>query len=164
MVNRVVLLVLFVSATCFGSSASNGANLFDGTKSFENGAVSCVSCHNVNSSLVISGGTLAIDLTSMGGAIEYTLSSLDAMSSLVMKTAYEDKMLTKDEIADIDAFLVQAITEPINIESIGDDLLMYGSMGAVIAFILLGLIGSKRKKESVNQKLFDRQLKSKWRK
>jgi len=37
-----------------------------------------------------------------------------------------------------------------------------GIIGAIIIFIILGLLGAKRKKESVNQKLYDRQLKTSW--
>ena len=106
MFNRLILFVLFMSASCFGADVNNGAKLFDGTKSFENGAVACVACHNVQSSLVISGGTLAMDLSVMGGAIEYTLTNLEGMTSAVMRKAYEGKMLTQSEIADIDSFLI----------------------------------------------------------
>jgi hypothetical protein len=146
---------LSVSVACFGASVDNGANLFDGTKSFENGGVACVACHNVNSSAVISGGTLAMDLTGMGGAIEYTLSSVEAMSSPVMKTAYKGRLLTKEEIADIDAFIMDAASNPG--EGAGNNFVLFGAAGAAVIFIILSLLGSGRKKQSVNQELYDRQ-------
>jgi len=79
MLNRIILFVLFMTATSFGADANNGAKLFDGTNAFEKGGAACVACHNVNSSLVISGGTLAMDLSAMGGAIEHTLGSIDCI-------------------------------------------------------------------------------------
>lgn len=160
--NRLILFVLFMTATCFGADANNGAKLFDGTKSFENGGVSCVACHNVQSSLVISGGVLAMDLSAMGGAIEYILSSVDAMSSDVMKVAYKDKMLTKSEIADIDAFLIQAAAEPG--EGYGSNFVMLGFILAAILYVLLSMLNRRKKlKKSVNQDIYDRQMKTSWR-
>lgn len=162
MFNRLILFVLFMTVTCFGADANNGAKLFDGTKSFENGAVACVACHNVQSPLVISGGILAMDLSAMGGAVEYTLSSLDAMSSDVMKAAYRGKMLTKDEIADIDAFLMKAAAEPG--EGFGSNFVIFGLILAAILYMLLSMLNSRKKlKKSVNQDLYDRQMKTSWR-
>lgn len=162
MFNRLILLVLFMTVTTFGADANNGAKLFDGTNSFENGAVSCVACHNVKSDDVISGGTLAMDLSAMGGAVEYTLSNLDAMSSSVMKAAYKGKMLTKSEIADIDAFLMKAAAEPG--EGSGSYFIIYALILAVILYVLLSMLNKRKTlRESVNQKLYDRQKKSSWR-
>jgi len=162
MFNRLILFVLFMTFSSFGADANNGAKLFDGTKSFENGAVACVACHNVNSSMVITGGTLAMDLSAMGGAIEYTLTSIDAMSSDVMKAAYKDKMLRKDEIADIDSFLMKASAEPG--EGNGNNFVIFALILAVILYILLSIFNRREKlKRSVNQDLYDRQIKSSWR-
>lgn len=159
--NRLILFGMFMTAVCFGASVDNGAKLFDGTKSFENGAVACVTCHNVKSSLVISGGTLAMDLSAMGGAIEYSLGSVDAMSSDVMKAAYRGKMLTKAEIADIDAFLIKAATEPG--EGYGSNFVIFGLILAAILYVLLSLLNRRKKlKKSVNQDLYDRQMKTSW--
>ena len=163
MFNRLILLVLFMTVASFGADANNGAKLFDGTKSFENGAVACVACHNVNSSMVISGGTLAMDLSAMGGAIEYSLSSIDAMSSDVMKAAYKGKMLTPAEIADIDAFLMKAAAEPG--EGTGSNFVMMALILAVILYVLLSMLNRRKKlKRAVNQDLYDRQqMKTSWR-
>jgi len=162
MFSRLILFILFMTATSFGADANNGAKLFDGTKSFENAAVACVACHNVNSAMVISGGTLAMDLSAMGGAIEYSLTNLDAMSSDVMKKAYKGKMLTKAEIADIDAFLIKAAAEPG--EGIGGNFVIFGVILAAILYALLSMLnGRKKLRKSVNQDLYDRQTKSSWR-
>lgn len=162
MLNRLILLVLFVTVACFGADANNGAKLFDGTKSFKNGAVACVACHNVKSSMVISGGTLAMDLSAMGGAVEYTLGSVDAMSSDVMKAAYRGKMVTQAEIADIDAFFMKAAAEPG--EGSGSNFVIFGLILAVILYVLFSMLNRRKKLEkSVNQDLYDRQIKTSWR-
>ncbi len=159
MFSRLILFVLFMTVTSFGADANNGAKLFDGTKSFENGAISCVACHNVNSALVISGGTLAMDLSAMGGAIEYSLGSIDAMSSDVMKAAYKGKMLTKAEIADVDAFLMKAAAEPG--EGSGSNFVLFGLILAAILYVLFSMLNKRKTlKRSVNQDLYDRQMKS----
>ncbi|MCF6330069.1 MAG: hypothetical protein L3I99_00805 [Sulfurimonas sp.] len=154
MIKRLIV-GLSISAACFAASVENGANLYDGTKSFENGAVSCVVCHNVNSSAVISGGTLAMDLTGMGGTFEYSLGSVENMSSPVMQEAYKGKPLTKEEIADLDAFVLDAVNNPGSAG--GENFVMMGVAGAVIMFIILSLLGNGRRKQSVNQELYDRQ-------
>jgi len=162
MFNRLILLVLFVTATTFGADADNGAKLFDGTNSLENGGVACVACHNVKSDDVISGGVLAMDLSAMGGAVEYTLSNIDAMSSNVMKAAYRGKMPTKEEIADIDAFLIRAAAEPG--EGSGSYFIIFALILAVIFYFVLAMLNKRKTlRESVNQKLYDRQKKSSWR-
>jgi len=153
-----LIFSLFISIACFGANANNGANLFDGTKSFSNGAVACITCHNVNSSAVISGGKLAMDLTTMGGALEYTLSAVENMSSPVMQQAYKGKLPTKEEIADLDAFILDAANNPGSAG--GDNFVLMGASGAVIVFIILTLLGSGRKKQSVNKEIYDRQMKS----
>jgi len=160
--SRLILFVLLITVVSFGADANNGAKLFDGTKSFENGGVACVTCHNVNSASVISGGSMAMDLSSMGGAIGYTLSNIDAMTSDVMKEAYRGKMPTKSEIADIDAFLMKAASNPGH--GYGSNFVIFGIILAIILYVLLSML-NKRKTlgVSVNQELYDRQIKASWR-
>ncbi|MCK5705794.1 MAG: hypothetical protein KAI29_31810, partial [Cyclobacteriaceae bacterium] len=42
---------------------SDGASLFDGSTKLTNGGSSCITCHNIVSDDIISGGLLAKDLT-----------------------------------------------------------------------------------------------------
>ena len=162
MFNRLILFVLFMTASSFGADADNGAKLFDGTKSFDNGGVACVSCHNVQSDKVISGGTLAMDLSAMGGALAYTLTSVDNMSSDVMKVAYKGKLPTPEEMADIDAFVMEASANPS--DGSGKYFFIFGIILAIILYKLLSLLNSRKTlKQSVNQDLYDRQVKSSWR-
>jgi cytochrome c553 len=159
---RLFFLSVLMSLLSFAADAKNGAELFDGTRAFKNGAVACVACHNVKSDDVISGGTLAMDLSAMGGAIAYTLGSVDAMSSEVMKKAYEGKMPTKAEIADIDAFLIEAAAHP-GEGSGGYFVILALILAALLYFLLSKLNDRKTLKQSVNQELYDRQIKSSWR-
>jgi len=159
---RLILFMMLFSLASYGADATNGAKLFDGTKEFENGGVACVSCHNANSDEVISGGNLAMDLSSMGGAVATTLSSVDVMSSPIMKRAYKENMVTKAEAEDIDAFLMSVASHPG--EGYGSHFVIAGLILAIILYLLLSLL-NKRKTlgTSVNQELYDRQTKATWR-
>jgi hypothetical protein len=158
-VYQLIFLGVLMSILSFGADADRGAKLFDGTISFQNGAVACVACHNVNSASVVSGGTLAMDLTNMGGAIEPTFSSIDAMSSDMMKEAYRGKMPTKNEIADINAFLIQAAANPG--KGYGSYFVLFGIILAIIFYIVLSKLNARKElKQSVNQAIYDRQIKS----
>ena len=152
----------------------NGAKLFQGTVSFKNKAVSCVGCHNVNSSLVISGGTLAKDLTntySMYGGdeagaaetLKAMISTSANMPSSIMIEAYKGKELTQNEISDVVAFLKEASSESVPDKDSKTTFIILAIAGAIILFLLLSIAGLKRKKKSVNQDLYDRQQKSSWR-
>ena len=152
-----------MSLLSFGASVEHGADLFDGTTAFKKGAVACVACHNVKSDKVISGGELAMDLSAMGGAIEYTLGDINAMSSEIMKAAYKNKMLTKEEIADVDAFLLDAAAHPG--EGSGSYFIFLALILAGVLYFLLSKLNERKTlKQSVNQELYDRQtMKTSWR-
>ncbi|RUM71760.1 MAG: hypothetical protein DSZ08_02365 [Sulfurovum sp.] len=156
---RLIFLSMLMYTLSFGADAQRGAKLFDGEIPFKSGAVACVSCHNVNSASVVSGGTLAMDLSSMGGALAPTFSSVDAMSSNMMKQAYRGKMPTKEEIADIDAFITQAASNPG--EGSGSHFAFYAVILAIILYALLSMLNRRKTlKQSVNQHIYDRQIKS----
>ncbi len=143
--------------------SSVGASLFQGTKHFKNGGVACIACHNVNSEKVESGGKLAMDLTVMGGAgVEYSIQKPENASSPVMRDAFKNKSLTVAEQADLVAFFDQVANADTNTVSSSNKFVIGGVIGSIIIFLILSLLGSKRKKESVNQELFDRQLKTSW--
>jgi len=160
-----ILLISCLSATgLFAGSgdASIGANLFQGTKHFENGGVACVACHTVDSELVQGGGKLAMNLTAMGGAgIQYTIEAPENASSAVMKDAFKGKPLTANEQADLVAFFDKVAASQATAKS-SNSFVINGIIGAIIIFIILSLLGKNRKKQSVNQEIYDRQLKSSW--
>jgi len=156
---RLIFLGVLMSILSFGADADRGAKLFDGTMPFRNGAVACVACHNVNSASVVSGGTLAMDLSNMGGAIEPIFNSVNAMSSNMMKEAYRGKMPTKNEIADINAFLIKASANPG--KGYGSYFVLFGFILAIIFYIVLSKLNVRKElKQSVNQTIYDRQMKS----
>ncbi len=161
-----ILLVSCLSITGLYASAGNasvGASLFQGTKHFKNGGVACIACHTVDSKLVVGGGKLAMNLTSMGGAgVAYTIQKPENASSPVMRDAFKGKPLTVAEQADLVAFFNQVSASSTKSTNSGNKFIVGGIIGAIIIFIILALLGTKRKKESVNQELYDRQLKSSW--
>jgi len=168
--NKIRFFVIFI-VSCFAISslfanagnADIGAKLFQGTQHFKNGGVSCVACHTVNSKLVIGGGKLALNLTSMGGAgIAYTILKPENATSPIMKDAFKGKPITATEQADLVAFFNKVASEKAQSSNSTSSFVIKGIVGAIILFILLSLLGSRRKKESVNQKIYDRQLKSSW--
>ncbi len=155
------LLIGFLSVVNMYADANVGAKLFDGSIPFKNGGVSCAACHTVNSKSVIGGGKLAINLTELGGAgVEYTITKPENASSPIMQNAFKGKPITESERKDLVAFFDKVASEKSNASS--HSFVIKGVIGAIILFILLSLLGSRRKKESVNKKLYDRQLKSSW--
>jgi len=168
-ISRLIILSFLLSVASFGgSSADSGAALFEGTTSFENGGVACIACHNVNNPSVIAGGTLAKDLTMYGGeamapTVAMMITSSDAMPSPLMTKAYAGHEITKEEGASLVAFFKKV--DPKSTEGGMAGLFwIFGLLGAGGIFAGLTVLGKKRvKNRSVNQEMFDRQLKSTWR-
>lgn len=168
-----ILLIGYLSVTNVGADAGNGAHLFEGSASFENGGVSCVSCHNASNVLVINGGALAKDLTKAisvyggveagaGETVKAMISDTSAMPSPIMAAAYKGKELTKNEVTDLVDFLIKADSEATAPSNNSNSFIISGIVGAIIIFVLLSIFGRKRKRESVNQAIYDRQIKSSW--
>jgi len=149
-----------------GKDESNiGSEYFTGEKRFKNDAISCSSCHNIVNDNLIGGGLLAKDLTNSYSRLN--ASGIDAIMSSppfpVMKTAFENKQLTKDERYYLLAFLKQVdydsiYQHPVNYNKY---FIYSGIVGVVILMGVFGLVWFRRKKGSVNQGIFKRQLKSK---
>jgi len=157
-------LTSLLSITSLYADIGNGANLFQGIKHFKNGAVACIACHSVNSKLVESGGKLAINLTTMGGAgIAYTIEKAENASSPVMRQAYIGKTLTVGEQSDLSDFFNKVASDNAKSSNFTSNFIISGVIGAIILFLLLSFLGRNRKKESVNKDIYDRQLKSSWR-
>lgn len=167
-VSRLILFCSIFTVTSWGASAENGASLFEGTKAFKNGGVACIACHNVNSPSVIAGGTLANDLTYMGGAMGAAIGSMvtqsNAMPSPIMTEAYRGHELTEGERADISSFFVEKVDPESKDGGLASLFWIVGLLGAGGIFGGLTILGKKRvKNKSVNQDMFDRQMKTKWR-
>jgi len=163
-----IFLITLLSIGLFGASADRGAKLFEGSKPFKNRGVACIACHNVNSPKVIAGGKLAKDLTMYGGeamapTVGMMITSSDAMPSPLMSRAYKGHEITKNEIDDIVEFF-KSVNPNSKESGVGNLFWIIGLIGAGGIFGGLTILGrNKTKSKSVNQAIYDRQLKSKWR-
>jgi cytochrome c2 len=141
-----------------------GRELFEGSQRLENGGAACNACHHVLHDAVMGGGILAKELTKafsrMG--VPGLKAIIGSAPFPVMQAAYEDKALTEEEVAGLVAFLQYADAEEYNQlpRDYGMGLFLTGIAGAAILFILFGTVWRKRKVGSVNQAIYDRQIKS----
>jgi mono/diheme cytochrome c family protein len=141
-----------------------GQELFQGKLRLANGGPACNACHEVRNDAVIGGGILARELTTvfsrMGGAGVKAI--LGQAPFPVMQAAYEDQSLTDNEVTALVAFLEYADSEQYNQlpRDYGIGLFLSGVVGASVLFGFFGFVWRGRKKESVNQAIFDRQIRS----
>lgn len=143
-----------------------GQDLFLGAKRFNAGGAPCNACHNVINDAVVGGGTLAADLTESfdrfgADGIVAMLPRKGAPSPFaVMQVAYEGRDITTEESLALAAFLqsanAQRATQKPN--DLGTKMLLAGVGGVVFLLLLFSLIGQGRKRRSVNQDIYDRQV------
>jgi len=143
---------------------AHGLNLFQGKIRFENAGPTCISCHDVKNDAVMGGGILAKELTTVFSKLGGTgvRAILSKAPFPVMEAAYKDRALTKTEVFSLVAFLEsadeqQAYQQP---RDYGTGLLISGVIGAFILFGFYSLLWLRRRKDSVNQEIYDRQVKS----
>ncbi len=141
-----------------------GQDLFQGKTRFMNGGPTCNSCHEVTNDAVIGGGVLAVELTTvfskLGGPGVRAI--LGSPPFPVMQRAYQDKALTDEEVVALVGFLQradaeQALHQP---RDYGIKLFVAGVAGTVILLGLYSLAWRRRTTGSVNQSIYDRQIKS----
>jgi mono/diheme cytochrome c family protein len=141
-----------------------GQELFQGKIRFAERGAACNSCHHVKNDAIIGGGILAKELTSVfstmgGGGVRAILGQ---PPFAVMEQAYRDKPLTDDEVHSLVAFLQhadeqQSFQQPLDY---GIRLAGAGSVGTALLLGVYALIFRRRKRASVNQAIYDRQVKS----
>ena len=143
---------------------ARGQDLFQGLIRLENRGPACNSCHHVENDAVIGGGVLAKDLTAvfgrMGGSGVGAI--LGQPPFPVMQAAYDGRALTGEEKFALIAFLEyadaqQAFQTP---RDFGMNLFVSGFGGFVGLMILFSLIWMRRKKRSVNEDIYERQVRS----
>jgi hypothetical protein len=80
----------------------------------------------------------------------------------VMQAAYQDQALTEEEVTSLVSFLEYADSEQYYQlpRDYGLGLFVSGLVGAAILFVVFSLIWRGRKTGSVNQAIYDRQIKS----
>ena len=87
-----------------------GKALFEGTRKFENGGASCISCHHVNADEGVQGGLLAKDLTqsfSQIGGLAGIRGIIEFPPYPAMKDAYAKAALTEEESVQLQVFLMR---------------------------------------------------------
>ncbi len=141
-----------------------GQDLFQGKTRFTNGGPTCNACHEVTNDAVIGGGVLAAELTTvfskLGGPGVRAI--LGSPPFPVMQRAYQDKALTDEEVVALVGFLQradeeQALHQP---RDYGIKLFVAGVAGTMILLGLYSLAWRRRTTGSVNQSIYDRQIKS----
>lgn len=141
-----------------------GQELFQGTTRFVNSGPSCNACHDVKHDAVIGGGILAAELTTvfsrMGGSGVGAI--LGQAPFPVMQAAYKKNALTDDEITYLVAFLQDAdehhlLQQP---RDYGMGLFVSGAVGAGAVYLLFAFIWRGRKRGTVYQEIYARQIKS----
>ncbi len=141
-----------------------GQDLFQGSIRFAERGPACNSCHHVKNDAVIGGGILAKELTSVFSRMgeRGVRAILGQPPFAVMEQAYRDKSLTDDEVHSLVAFLQHA-DEQQSFQQPRDYGVRLAGTGAVGTALLLGayaLFFRRRKRASVNQAIYDRQVKS----
>jgi mono/diheme cytochrome c family protein len=143
---------------------ARGQDLFQGTARLANGGPACNACHDVKNDAVTGGGTLSKDLTTaysrIGGPGVRSL--VGKAPFPVMRDAYGGKSLTDDEVAALVAFLQHADSEG-ELESAPDygaRLTVGGIVGTAVLLGLYSLFWRRRKRLSVYQSIYDRQMQS----
>lgn len=141
-----------------------GQELFQGNLRFAELGPSCNSCHHVVNDAVIGGGILAKELTSVfsrmgAGGVRAILGTPPFP---VMEQAYRGKPLTEDEVHALVAFLQdadeqQSFQQP---RDYGIGLAGTGAVGTLLLFGAYAIVFRRRKRASVNQAIYDRQIES----
>lgn len=141
-----------------------GQEMFQGALRFANAGPACNACHEVRNDAVIGGGILAAELTTVFSRMgEAGVTAILGRAPFpVMQTAYVDHPLTEYEVTALVAFLEYADSEQYNQlpRDYGLGLFASGVVGACILFGLFGFVWRGRKTGSVNQSIYDRQIKS----
>jgi mono/diheme cytochrome c family protein len=138
-----------------------GRKLFNGQTRLENSGASCLSCHHVKDDLAYPGGNLAKELTEsfsvMGGA--GVIAIIRNSPFPAMAQAYQKHALTEAEVIDLGAYL-KSVSEKSIYQHPRDYSLTFLYLGQLAFLLFLGAILAafwKRKKETVNQKIYNRQ-------
>lgn len=141
-----------------------GMMLFTGEQRLEGRGPACISCHNVKNDKLIGGGLLAKDLTDVFARMnEAGVKAIVGSSPFpAMKTAYQNATVSEEEVYNLTAFLKYANEQ--QYDQHGRDYMVYflwaGGVSFVILLIIYSLMWRNRRRESVNQRIYDRQLKS----
>lgn len=141
-----------------------GQNLFQGKTRFANGGPSCISCHNVTNQDVLGGGILAKELTTVYSRLGAAgIKAIVSNSPFpVMQAAFSGGPFLESEVDALVAFLRHANKENTlhQPREYGWAMFLAGSIGVMLMLGFYRVVGRRRKRRSVNQSIYDRQIKS----
>lgn len=146
------------------SNIQLGQDLFVGRVRFQNGGAACIACHNLNTGDVMTGGSLARDLTD--SVPRLTRFGVDAMIAnppfAPMRVAFEGKQVMEQERAAIVDYLqfVDANQDGTEAQNYGAVLLQYGLFGMVVLLGFFFLLSRRGSKKTVNHTIYNRQVKT----
>lgn len=125
-------------------NAKIGRELFLGTKPFKNGGLSCISCHNVASAGKWGGGKLgpSLEKTFNKFGKHNLASAIENSNWKVMKEAYKNHPVTKQEAVHLVGFFRSIKDEPIR-ES-GIYYLGFSGLGCLFLYITVALFYKNR--------------------
>lgn len=141
---------------------ARGRMLFSGVDRLSGKGPACLSCHHVRNDRVIGGGLLAKDLTEV-----YSRMNEAGIRAIVtnppfpaMKEAYTGAAVTDEEAFFLTAFLKHANEQQHNqhARSYQRYMLIVGAIGLTLLLLVFTILWRTRKKEIVNQKIFNRQV------
>lgn len=143
----------------------SGAELFSGATRLVHGGPSCITCHTLETDQILSGGTLAKDLSGAfsrlkGAGIAAVVSSPPFPA---MADAYRGEGPTDQEVYDLVAFMKAVdVGSPDAVASdrYSAQFLLIGFIGSAGLFLVFSLLWRNRRTKTVNHKVFGRQIKS----
>jgi len=153
-----------VAYTYTPEDAELGRKLFSGESSLANGGPSCLSCHNVTNNNLMIGGLLAKDLTNVFSRMGHAgvRGILNAPPFPAMNESYNNNEITEEEIILITSFLAEA-DKVSDTQTADDGFMLYlkgGIGGLILILIIVGILWNGRKKDIVNKRIFERQIKA----
>lgn len=145
-----------------------GKDLFTGKARLTEGGPACISCHTINDpELPVSGGTLAVNVTSFGNlpndALQERIIDASFPHMTIMNSAYTNHRVTEQESDKIIVYLKhiaeQQQSEPELLLS-GLNFLWTGTVVFLLFLAIIWLSWYSRKKGSVNKEIYQRQIQS----
>lgn len=125
-----------------------GGHLFMGRTQLTEGGAPCVSCHTVNSIGGLGGGKLGVNLTDAYNRLGLSrglTTWLKAPPTETMKPVFEDHPLSENEILELTAFLKHEFEQSgTQLFAASANLFLYGFLGVILMFVLIGMIWSNR--------------------
>ncbi|HEU5291979.1 MAG TPA: c-type cytochrome [Cyclobacteriaceae bacterium] len=139
-----------------------GQMIFAGQNRLTGGGPGCISCHHVKNDKLIGGGLLAKDLTDAFSRMnEASIKAiLTSPPFPAMKEAYQSAPITDEEAYNLIAFLKVADEDQYgqHYRDYKQYFLIAGGFSFIVLLGIYSLIWSNRKKQSVNQKIYNRQV------